>query len=485
MLIVIQGLKNEWELVIGLEIHAQLKSESKLFSSSSTDFGKEQNEQVSYVDGAMPGMLPVTNKKCIELAVRAGLIVNAKINKFFMFDRKNYFYPDLPQGYQISQFFYPIVTDGSIDIINGKGKKKTIYINRIHIEQDAGKSIHDQSPTETFIDLNRAGVPLIEIVTNPDFNDISEVEQFMRKLKSMLKYAEVCDGDLEKGSMRCDANVSVRKKGTEKLGTRVEVKNLNSFKNIVKAITCEANRQVNLLEDGQELVQETRLYDADMDKTKSMRRKEEAQDYRYFPDPDLLPLRISSEFIEEVRRQLPELPDQKKARYLKDFDITPYDADVITAEKNVAEFFEYIATKINPKLTTNWICVELFGRLNKKGISFDDLPISIENFVSLLQLIESNHISGKIGKEVLDKMFKNDEDPKSIVKKHNLIQISDTTEIEKYIEEILDANPEKVKEFKEGKDKLFGFFVGQIMKISKGKANPQSVNEILMKKLKS
>ena len=481
----IQGLKSEWELTIGLEIHAQLKSESKLFSSSPTDFGEENNKQVSYIDGAMPGMLPVTNKKCIELAVRAGLILNAKINEFSMFDRKNYFYPDLPQGYQISQFFYPIITDGSVDIIDNKGKKKTIHINRIHIEQDAGKSIHDRSPTETFIDLNRAGVPLIEIVTNPDFSDVSEVEQFMKKLRNMLRYADVCDGDLEKGSMRCDANVSVRKKETKELGTRVEVKNLNSFKNIVKAIISEANRQVNLLEDGGELVQETRLYDVDTDKTKSMRRKEEAQDYRYFPDPDLLPLKISSEFIEEVKKQLPELPEQKKTRYIQDFEITQYDADVITAEKRVAEFFECVAEKVNPKLVANWICAELFGRLNKKGISFDSLPISTENFISLLQLIESNQISGKIGKEILDKMFEGNEGPKSIVKKYNLIQISDTSEIEKYIQDVLDANSEKVKEFKEGKEKLFGFFVGQIMKASKGKANPKTVNEILTKKLPS
>ena len=481
----IQGLKNEWELAIGLEIHAQLKSESKLFSSSSTNFDEESNKQVSYIDAAMPGMLPVANEKCIELAVRAGLVVNAKINEFSMFDRKNYFYPDLPQGYQISQFFYPIVTDGSVDIVNNEGIKKTIRINRIHIEQDAGKSIHDRSPTETFIDLNRAGVPLIEIVTDPNFTDVSEVEQFMKKLRNMLRYADICDGDLEKGSMRCDANVSVKKKGSNELGTRVEVKNLNSFKNIMKAITCEAGRQVNLLENGQEIMQETRLYDAGTNKTGPMRKKENAQDYRYFPDPDLLPLKISAEFIEEVRKQLPELPDQRKERYLKDFEITQYDAEVIIAEKKVAEFFENVAEKVNPKLTANWICVELFGRLNKREMSFDDMPISVQNFTSLLQLIDSNQISGKIGKEVLDKMFENDEYPKSIVKKYNLVQISDTSEIEKYIEDVLNANPDKVKEFKEGKEKLFGFFVGEVMKASKGKANPKTVNEILMQKLQS
>lgn len=308
----IKGSKHDWELVIGLEIHAQLKSKSKLFSCSSTHFGEENNTQVSYVDAAMPGMLPVANKKCVELAVRAGLAINGEINKFSVFDRKNYFYPDSPQGYQISQFFLPIVTNGSLDIVDASGEKKTITINRIHIEQDAGKSIHDQSPTETFIDLNRVGIPLIEIVTDPDFRDPNEVEQFMKKLRDILRYINVCDGDLEKGSMRCDANVSMRKKGATVLGTRVEVKNINSFKNITKAINIEAHRQVALLEDGQEVIQETRLYDAALDQTKSMRKKEESRDYRYFPDPDLLPLKITAEFIEEVRKQLPELPEQKK-----------------------------------------------------------------------------------------------------------------------------------------------------------------------------
>ena len=482
---IIQGIKGEWELVIGLEIHAQLSSNSKLFSSASTSFGEENNEQVSFIDAAMPGMLPVTNEKCVELAVRAGLALDAKINEFSMFDRKNYFYPDSPQGYQISQFFYPIVSDGSVEITTKEGKQKTIVINRIHIEQDAGKSIHDQSPTETFIDLNRVGVPLIEIVTNPDFQDPDEVEQFMKKLRNILRYIDVCDGDLEKGSMRCDANVSVMKKGANELGTRVEIKNLNSFKNIGKAIMYEANRQVELLEDEQKIVQETRLFDVNLGQTKSMRKKEEANDYRYFPDPDLLPLRISSEYINNIRNNLPELPEDKKKRYIKEYGITEYDSEVLTADKNVAEFFEKIAKKIEPKLAANWICAELFGRLNKVGMEFSNLSISSEDFGSLLQLIASNKISGKIAKEVLDKMFDTNEAPEKIVEKYNLSQISNIGEIEKYIDDIISANPDKVEEYRSGKDKLFGFFVGEIMKVSKGKANPQSVNEILIKKLQS
>lgn len=482
---IIQGIKGEWELVIGLEIHAQLSSNSKLFSSASTSFGEENNEQVSFIDSAMPGMLPVTNEKCVELAVRAGLALDAKINEFSMFDRKNYFYPDSPQGYQISQFFYPIVSDGSVEITTKEGKQKTIVINRIHIEQDAGKSIHDQSPTETFIDLNRVGVPLIEIVTNPDFQDPDEVEQFMKKLRNILRYIDVCDGDLEKGSMRCDANVSVKKKGDNELGTRVEIKNLNSFKNIGKAIMYEANRQIELLEDEQKIVQETRLFDVNLGQTKSMRKKEEANDYRYFPDPDLLPLRISSEYINDIRNNLPELPEDKKKRYIKEYGITEYDSEVLTADKNVAEFFEKIAKKIEPKLAANWICAELFGRLNKVGMEFSNLSISSEDFGSLLQLIASNKISGKIAKEVLDKMFDTNEAPEKIVEKYNLSQISNIGEIEKYIDDIISANPEKVEEYRSGKDKLFGFFVGEIMKVSKGKANPQSVNEILIKKLQS
>ena len=430
-------------------------------------------------------MLPVINEKCVELAVKAGLAIDAEINEFSMFDRKNYFYPDSPQGYQISQFFYPIVTNGNIEIKTKDGKQKTIVINRIHIEQDAGKSIHDQSPTETFIDLNRVGVPLIEIVTNPDFHDPDEVEQFMKKLRNILRYIDVCDGDLEKGSMRCDANVSVKQKGESELGTRVEIKNLNSFKNISKAIMYEANRQIELLEDEQKIVLETRLFDVNLGQTKSMRKKEEANDYRYFPDPDLLPLRISAEYINNIRNNLPELPENKKKRYIKEYGITEYDSEVLTADKKVAEFFEKIAKKIEPKLVVNWICAELFGRLNKVSMEFSELSISSEDFSSLLELIISNKISGKIAKEVLDKMFKTNEKPEEIVEKYNLVQISNTDEIEKYIDDIISASPEKVKEYRSGKEKLFGFFVGQIMKVSKGKANPQSVNKILTKKLHS
>lgn len=482
---IIQGVKNEWELVIGLEIHAQLNSSSKLFSYSSTNFGENNNEQVSYIDSAMPGMLPVTNEKCVELAVRAGLAINAEINEFSMFDRKNYFYPDSPQGYQISQFFYPIASNGYIEIRTKEGKPKIININRIHMEQDAGKSIHDQSISETFIDLNRVGVPLIEIVTNPDFCDPDEVEQFMKKLRNILRYIDVCDGDLEKGSMRCDANVSIKIKGDHKLGVRVEIKNINSFKNIGKAIMYEANRQVKLLEDKQKIILETRLFDANSGQTKSMRKKEEANDYRYFPDPDLLPLRISLDYIENIKNNLPELPEYKKRRYIKDYGITEYDSDVLTADKKVAEFFEKISEKIEPKLVANWICVELFGRLNKMDIEFCNLSISSQDFGSLLQLIISNKISGKIAKEVLDKMFETNEKPEDIVEKYNMAQISNYDEIEKYVDDIISANPEKVKEYRAGKEKLFVFFVGQVMKMSKGKVNPQSANEILTNKLRS
>ncbi|MFQ3307080.1 MAG: aspartyl-tRNA(Asn)/glutamyl-tRNA(Gln) amidotransferase subunit B [Candidatus Midichloriaceae bacterium] len=481
----IQGATGYWELVIGLEVHAQLKTEHKLFSNTKINFGEENNTQVSFVDCAMPGMLPVLNEECVKLAIKAGVALKGKINEVSVFDRKNYFYPDSPQGYQITQFFFPIVNEGEVDIIGEDGNDKKIKINRIHIEQDAGKSIHDQSPTETFVDLNRVGIALIEIVTDPDFRDTNEVTQFMKKLRNILKYTNVCDGDLEKGSMRCDANVSIRKKGEVPFGTRVEIKNLNSFKNITKAIMYEANRQIGVVENGEKVVQETRLYDVSIDETKSMRKKEEAHDYRYFPDPDLLPLRVTKEYIEEIKNTLPELPDHKKDRYLKDFGITDYDADVIIAEKNTAEFFEYLAEKVNPKLTANWMCAELFGRLNKRGVEFKNSTVSKEHFLSLLLMIDSNEISGKIGKEVLDRMFEANIDPKEIVVKYNLVQISDVSEIEKIIDEVLLANPDKVTQFKSGKDKLFGFFIGQIMKISNGKANPNSVNKILTEKLKS
>ena len=482
---VIDVIKNKWDLVIGLEVHAQLNTYSKLFSHSSTNCGQENNTQVSFIDSAMPGMLPVTNQKCIEFAVKAGLALNATVNNISAFDRKNYFYPDLPQGYQISQFFRPIISDGNISITTQSGQQKKIVINRIHIEQDAGKSIHDQSVTDTFIDLNRAGVPLIEIVTNPDFTCSTEVEQFIKKLRDILKYIDVCDGDLDKGSIRCDANVSVRKQKDHQLGTRVEIKNLNSFKYISKAISYEFNRQIKLLQYGKEIIQETRLFDVCSGQTKSMRIKEAANDYRYFPDPDLLPLKISPEFINKIKRTLPELPEAKKIRYIKDFGLTEYDAAVLTAEKNVAQFFETVASTINPKLCSNWICVELFGKLKKRKITFSKLVISTKNFSKLLQLIICKTISGKIAKKVLDYMLNNNDDPEYIIAKYNFVQISDISEIKKYIDQVVSCYPDKVKEFSKGKNKLFSFFVGQVMKISKGKADPTMVNEILMDRLHS
>ena len=481
---IVQGKTQKWELVIGLEIHAQLNSRTKLFSCSSTNFNQDNNQQVSYIDAAMPGMLPRMNKRCVELAVKAGLGLNGKINKFSMFDRKNYFYPDSPQGYQISQFFFPIVSEASLEIRGDNGEKKTIAINRIHIEQDAGKSVHDRSETETLIDLNRAGIPLIEIVTDPDFSSPQEIEQFIKKLRNILRYIDVCDGDLEKGSMRCDANISVRKVGDLSLGKRVEIKNLNSFKHINKAIIYEAKRQINLLENSQHVIQETRSFNTDSGETKLIRVKENAEDYRYFPDPDLLPLRISEEFIKSIQKTIPELPEDKKIRYMKEFSLTSYDAEVLIENKNVSKFFEKVVGQgINPKVASNWICAELFGKLNKKGIEFSDIPLSAKNFGSLINAIINNKISGRIAKDILEIMLQKDEDPETIIKSYNLSQISSEKDIEKYVDLVINSNPNKVEEYKSGKTKLFAFFVGQVMKASKGKANPQRVNEILEKKL--
>lgn len=482
---IIQGKKDKWSLNIGLEVHAQLMSKSKLFSSSQNTHGQESNEHVSFIDAAMPGMLPVMNKECVSLAVKASIALNASVNKISIFDRKNYFYPDSPQGYQISQFFYPIACNGNIKINTKNGAQKAVIINRIHIEQDAGKSTHDQSPSDTFIDLNRAGTPLIEIVTNPDFTDGYEVEQFMKQLRNTLRYANVCDGDLEKGSMRCDANISVKKVQEKNLGTRVEVKNLNSFKNISKAIAFEANRQVVLLESQGSIICETRLFNASSGITKSMRKKEDNIDYRYFPDPDLLPLKISTQYINNIKNTLPELPEEKKKRYIREYGITNYDAEILTANRKTAEFFEVIAKKVDPKLATNWICAELFGRLNKLGLHFNELSISTKNFCSLLELIISKKISGKIAKEVLDKMFQTNDSPEQIVQKYNLLQISNASEIEGHISNVLTHYSDKVEEYRAGRVKLFAFFVGKVMQYSKGKANPQTVNALLSKKLSS
>ncbi len=479
----VEGKTGKWEVVIGLEIHAQVTSESKLFSGSSTEFGAEPNSQVSLVDAAMPGMLPVLNEFCVEQAVKTGLGINAEINLFSVFDRKNYFYADLPQGYQISQLYHPIVGKGCMKIDMPDGSVKEVGISRIHLEQDAGKSIHDQMPENSLIDLNRAGIALMEIVTEPEISSSKEAAEFMKKLRTILRYLGTCDGDMEKGSMRCDANVSVRRPNAP-LGTRCEIKNLNSIRNIVKAIDYEIVRQIEILEDGGEIDQETRLFDANSLVTKTLRSKEDAHDYRYFPDPDLLPLNLTEKYVQEIRESLPELPDQKKERYVAKWGLSAYDAAVLVSEKEVAEFFEKIAQKNDPKLAANWVTGELFGRLNKAGISLHDSKITDENLSGLLNLIENETISGKIAKEVFDIMFENGGNAAEIVEKQGLKQVTDLGEIEKIADQVLAENADKVAEFRGGKDKLFGFFVGQVMKLSGGKVNPQMANDILEKKLK-
>lgn len=477
----IEGKTGKWEIVIGLEIHAQINTNSKLFSRSATDFGSEPNTQVSYVDAAMPGMLPVLNLKAIEQGVKTGLAIGAKINNRSVFDRKNYFYADLPQGYQISQFREPLVGEGEIKIKMPYGER-VIGVERIHIEQDAGKSMHDQSPKESFIDLNRSGVGLMEIVSKPDLRSAEEAGEYVKKLRQIVRYVGSCDGDMEKGSLRCDANVSVRKVGDEKLGTRNEIKNLNSVRFIIQAINFEANRQVELLENGGVVEQATRLFDTNTGVTKVMRTKEDAHDYRYFPDPDLYPLIVEDEVIEKLKSDLPELPDQKIARYTS-LGLSEYDSEVITSEKEISEYFDIIANDNDPKLASNWLTAELFGRLNKLGKSISESPVSAEQFSELLGLIKSNEISGKIAKDVLDFMLESGKSAKQIVEEKGLKQVTDSGAIEKVIDEVIAANPDKLEQYKAGKDKLFGFFVGQVMKASGGKANPQIVNQILKDKI--
>jgi len=478
----IKGNTGDWEIIIGLEVHAQINTKSKLFSGAAVEFGCEPNENVAFVDAGMPGMLPVLNKSAVEQAVKTGLAINAQINRHSVFDRKNYFYPDLPQGYQISQFLDPIVGKGEMLLDMPEGVKK-VGVTRIHIEQDAGKSLHEYKPKNTCIDLNRAGVPLMEIVSEPDMRSADEAVAYMKKLRAILRYIGTCDGDMEKGNMRCDANVSVRKLGAE-LGTRCEIKNLNSMRFMNKAIEFEAMRQVEILESGGEIAQETRLFDSTKGETRTMRTKEDAHDYRYFPDPDLLPLEFSEEYVEAIRSQLPELPDQKKERYMSEFGLTLYDASVLVAEKSVTEYFEELAKKIDPKLAANWMTSELFARLNKLGLDIEKSPISASNFAGLLALIADNTISGKIAKDILDFMF---EEPNKtaaqIVEEKGLKQVTDTGAIEKVIDEVLAANPDKLAEYRSGKDKLFGFFVGQVMKASGGKANPALLNDLLKNKL--
>ena len=479
----ISGKTGDWEIVIGLEIHAQVLSSSKLFSGASTEFGKDPNHNVSLVDAAMPGMLPVINQTCIKQAIKSGIALNAEINKYSVFDRKNYFYADLPQGYQISQYKYPIVGEGSIKITDTNGEDKVIGIERIHLEQDAGKSLHDQHPRKSFIDLNRTGVALMEIVSKPDLRSPEEAASYVKKIRTVLRYIETCDGNMEQGSLRADCNVSVRKPNGD-LGTRCEIKNLNSIKFISQAIQYEAERQVEILENGGAIDQETRLFDTSTGETRSMRSKEDAHDYRYFPDPDLLPLELSESQISEIRNDMPELPDQLIERLISEYGITKYDANVIAEEKEYVHYYENSAKNRDGKLVVNWMTSELFGLLKKNNIQFNQNPISPNYLNELVELIENKTISGKIAKDVFEIMFDTSKSPKMIVKEKGLEQVTDDSAIEVFVDQVINENRDKVKEYLSGKDKLFGFFVGQVMKVSQGKANPGLVNKILKSKLK-
>ena len=472
----------EYEVIIGLEVHAQVLSESKLFSSSPTKFGSEPNTQVSLVDAAFPGMLPVINEFCIKQAIKTGIGLNAKINNKSIFDRKNYFYADLPQGYQISQYKNPIVGEGSVTLDLPDGEKM-IGIERLHLEQDAGKSIHDIDPQNTLVDLNRSGVALMEIVSKPDLRSLDEVNAYIKKLRSIMRYLGTCDGNMQEGSLRADVNVSVRKKGETELGTRCEIKNVNSIKFMQMAIDYEANRQVDILEEGGSIDQETRLFDTKKNETRSMRTKEDAHDYRYFPDPDLLPLELNDDFINEIKKEIPELPDEKKKRFIEKFNLSPYEANILVSDIETSKYFEDVSKNSDVKLATNWITGELFALLNNKSIEITESPITSENLAKLINLIKDGTISGKIAKTVFEIMADSGKDPKKIVEEKGLKQQSDPKELEKIIDKVISDNPKNVEAYKSGKDKLFGFFVGQVMKQSNGKANPQLVNEILKKKL--
>ncbi len=471
-----------WEMVVGLEIHAQVTSNSKLFSGAATKFGGAPNSQVSLVDAAMPGMLPVLNEYCVEQAVRTGLGLNAAINRRSVFERKNYFYPDLPQGYQISQFKHPIVGNGTVDIDLPDGSAKSIRIERLHLEQDAGKSVHDQHPQKTYVDLNRSGVALMEIVSYPDLRSGDEVAAYIRKIRAILRYLGTCDGNMEEGSLRCDVNLSMRRPG-DPLGTRCEIKNVNSIRHVMLAMEFESARQVEILEDGGKIVQETRLWDTRLGETRSMRSKEEAHDYRYFPDPDLLPLELEDAMINRVRSSLPELPDAKKQRLIGQYSLPAYDAGVLVQEAARAEFYEKAANGRDGKLVSNWLITELLGMLNKEGKDIDESPVSPEALGGLVGLITDGTISGRIAKDVFAEMLVGGKDPAAIVEEKGLRQVTDGGAIEAVIAKVMEANPDKVAEYRSGKDKLFGFFVGQVMKESGGKANPALVNEMLKGKL--
>lgn len=482
----LKGATGDWEMVIGMEIHAQVTSNSKLFSGASTTFGGEPNSHVSLVDAAMPGMLPVINGECVRQAVRTGLGLSAKINLRSVFDRKNYFYPDSPQGYQISQYKSPVVGEGEVLVELDGGRSVTIGIERLHLEQDAGKLMHDQSPTMSYVDLNRCGVALMEIVSKPDIRDAEQAKAYVTKLRSILRYLGTCDGDMEKGSLRADVNVSVRKPGAP-LGTRCEIKNMNSITFIGQAIEYEARRQIEILEDGGAIDQETRLYDPNKGETRSMRSKEEAHDYRYFPDPDLLPLEFSQDFVAELKAELPELPDQKKTRFVADFGLSAYDASVLVAERESAVFYETVLDRLanrarDGKMAANWVINELFGRLNKEGRDITSSPVSSEQLAAIIDLIGEGTISGKIAKDLFEIVWQEGGDPRALVESRGMKQVTDLSAIEKVVDDIIAANPDKAAQVKD-KPQSLGWFVGQVMKSSGGKANPQSVNDLLKSKL--
>jgi len=479
----IKGEKNKYEVIIGLEVHAQVSSNSKLFSGSATKFGAEPNSQVSLIDSAFPGMLPVINKECINQAIRTGLGLNAKINNNSVFDRKNYFYADLPQGYQISQYKNPIVGEGKVLLDMPYGSKE-IGIERLHLEQDAGKSIHDMDPSSTYVDLNRSGIALMEIVSKPDLRSPEEVNAYIKKLRTIMRYLGTCDGNMQEGSLRADVNVSVRQVGDKNFGTRCEIKNVNSIKFMQMAIEYEANRQVELLDEGKKIEQETRLFDTKKNETRSMRSKEDAHDYRYFPDPDLLPLKIEQKLIDDLKKTLPELPDNKKERFMSDYGLNSYEANVLVSEKEISNYYEEVAKLSDKKLAATWMMGDLFAMLNDKGLNISKSPVSAKNFAELVQSIKSGEISGRIAKEVFELMVESGDNPKKIIESKGMKQQSDPKELEKIINEILAKNKDKVDQYKSGKEKLFGFFVGQVMKQSGGKANPQLTNDILKKLLK-
>ena len=482
MTYIIEGSTGPWEIVVGLEVHCQVVSKSKLFSGASTTFGNDPNTNVSLVDAAMPGMLPVINEECVRQAVKTGLGLKARINLESVFARKNYFYADLPQGYQISQFDKPIVGEGTIILDMPDGSTKSVGIERLHLEQDAGKSMHDQDPKYSHIDLNRSGVALMEIVSKPDIRTPEEAGAYLTKLRAIVRYLGTCDGNMNAGSMRCDANVSVRRPGAE-FGTRCEIKNVNSIRYVMQAIEIEAKRQVEVIEAGGEIVQETRLYDPRLGETRSMRSKEMAHDYRYFPDPDLLPLVFDQAFVSEIEKTLPELPDEKKARFMRENGLSAYDAGVLVADQEKAAYYEVVAKGRDGKLAANWVITNLFGALNKLEVPVTESPVTAENLGKLLDLISDDTISGRIAKDVFEIMIETGNDPEKIVEEKGLKQITDTGAIETAIDEVIAANPDKVQEIRDGKDRMLGWFVGQVMKSTGGKANPGMVNQMLRDKI--